>query len=107
MSSTRMSSATSAIVRGTRTTPSRPLIEGHHGSHLCGECLSLAYLAVAHEGRDDRKEGVACTMCLETREDEHWRSPEHPDSMMCRRCIKQSATALEKDKDYTWRRPVV
>ena len=45
-------------------------------------------------------------MCLETREDEHWRSPEHPESIVCRRCIKQSATALEKDKDYSWRRPV-
>lgn len=98
--------------------PSRPLIEGHHGSHLCGECLSLAYVAIVFEGRDDRAmpapQGAAappesartCTMCLEEREDEAWRSPEFPDACVCRRCVKQSATALEKDQDYTWKRPV-
>lgn len=86
--------------------PSRPLIEGHHGSHLCGECLSLAYQAIVHEGQNHRVAGVACTMCLEERTDECWRSAEFPEVCLCRRCIKQGATALEKDKEYTWRRPV-
>jgi len=81
------------------------LIEGHHGSHLCGECLSLAYLAIVHEGKSDHQPEQACTMCLEAREDESWRSPEFSDAVLCRRCVKQSATALEKDKDYTWKRP--
>jgi hypothetical protein len=86
--------------------PSRPLIEGHHGSHLCGECLALAYMAIVFEGRNDRTAGQACTMCLEERDDELWRSPELADACVCRRCVKQSATALEKDPDYRWRRPV-
>lgn len=86
--------------------PSRPMIEGHHGSHLCGECLSLAFQTVVHDGKDDSVPGRPCTMCLEEREDESWRSAEFPDALLCRRCIKQSSTALEKDKDYTWRRPV-
>jgi hypothetical protein len=90
--------------------PSRPLIEGHHGSHLCGECLSLAYVAVVFDGRNDRvadpPQPGACTMCLEERDDEVWQSPEFADACVCRRCVKQSATALEKDKDYTWKRPV-
>jgi hypothetical protein len=85
--------------------PSRPLIEGHHGSHLCGECLSLAYRAIVFEGRNDRVAGQPCTMCLEERDDEVWRSPEFADARVCRRCVKQSATALEKDRDYAWRRP--
>ncbi|RLS88174.1 MAG: hypothetical protein DWI10_09375 [Planctomycetota bacterium] len=86
--------------------PSRPLIEGHHGSHLCGECLSLAYQAIVHEGQNLRVEGLPCSMCLEQRDDECWRSAEFPDVCLCRRCIKQGATALEKDKEYTWKRPV-
>ena len=86
--------------------PSRPMLEGHHGSHVCGECLSLAYQAIVHEGQNHRTEGLACTMCLEEREDEIWSSSERPDASLCRRCIKQSATALEKDQDYTWRRPI-
>ncbi len=85
--------------------PTRPLIEGHHGSHLCGECLALAYQAVVLENKSDRVAGVACTMCLEERDDECWRSPEFHDAVLCRRCVKQSATALEKDKDYQWTRP--
>ena len=85
--------------------PARPFIEGHHGSHLCGECLALAYLAIVHEGRNDRAPGQTCTMCLEERDDESFRSPERPAATICRRCVKQSATALEKDPDSRWRRP--
>lgn len=86
--------------------PARPMIEGHHGSHLCGECLSIAYVAIVHESRNDRVPGQTCTMCLEEREDETHRSAERPAAVICRRCVKQSATALEKDPDSRWRRPV-
>ena len=85
--------------------PARPFIEGHHGSHLCGECLSIAYVAIVHEGRNDRAPGQTCTMCLEEREDETHRSEVRPAATICRRCVKQSATALEKDPDSRWRRP--
>ena len=85
--------------------PSRPMVEGHHGSHMCGECLAIAYLATVIEGRDDRVAGMACTMCLVEPDTLFWRSPEFPDACVCQACIKRSAGVLEKDKDYTWRRP--
>lgn len=85
--------------------PSRPIVEGHHGSHMCGECLAIAYLATVIEGRDDRVAGMACTMCLVEPDTLFWRSPEFPDACVCQACIKRSAGVLEKDKDYTWRRP--
>jgi hypothetical protein len=85
--------------------PARPFVEGHHGSHICGECLSLAYLATVLEGRDDRRAGEACTMCLIEPDLPFWRSPEFPDARICRACVKRSSGTLEKDKDYTWKPP--
>jgi hypothetical protein len=85
--------------------PARPLVEGHHGSHACGECLAIAYLATVIEGRDDREKGVACTMCLVEPDTAYWRSPEFPDARICQACIKRSAGVLEKDGDYAWKRP--
>jgi hypothetical protein len=88
----------------------RPFIEGHHGSCVCGDCLTAAYRHVSIAGLDDASfsaapGGYTCTMCLEQRPDPCWRSVEHADAFICRRCIKLAATALEKDPDYGWRRP--
>ncbi|TVQ64014.1 MAG: hypothetical protein EA379_03000 [Phycisphaerales bacterium] len=89
-----------------------PIVEGHQGSLVCGKCLTLAYRDVvldelptpAYEGPDPH--GPKCTMCLEHREDLMWRSPAYDDAWICKRCIRQASTALAKDKDIAWEKPV-
>ena len=90
-----------------------PMIEGHHGSCMCGRCLTVAYTEVV-VGPDGAVPGdYTCTMCLEAEADREalnragepgWQSPA-ADAAVCRRCIKLAAGALEKDRDFDWRRP--
>ncbi|MGA1046136.1 MAG: hypothetical protein ACO3ZY_13170 [Phycisphaerales bacterium] len=82
-----------------------PMIEGHHGSCVCGRCLSTGYAAVVHGGVDDGGGAFKCRMCLEERSDASWASPIDPDAFLCLRCIKLASRALEKDPDSGWRRP--
>jgi hypothetical protein len=84
----------------------RPMVEGHQGSLVCSKCLSLAYMDVVHLGGGHEQAGLKCTMCLEERKDAQWSSPAFGESRICRRCIKQSATVLEKDEEAGWKRPV-
>ena len=81
------------------------MVEGHQGSLICGPCLTVAYTeVVAHETPSvDRVEH--CTLCLEERNQPGWRSPAFEDAVLCLRCIKQSATVFEKDKEFNWSRP--
>lgn len=81
------------------------MIEGHQGSLICLKCLSAAYTDVVLAGGGAELAGSACTMCLEERKQPQWASPLHPEARICLRCIKQSATALEKDPEMGWRRP--
>jgi hypothetical protein len=83
----------------------RLFIEGHHGSCICGDCLSAAYRHVSIDGKSDAQPGYKCTMCLEERLDPAYRSPTHPEAFVCRRCVKLAATALEKDPESGWERP--
>jgi hypothetical protein len=92
----------------------RPMIEGHHGSCICGECLSAAYAAVELRGRGEEHRFAACTMCLESAEarselgrgDEPcWQRPGNAEAAICRRCIKLAAGALHKDRDVAWTKP--
>ncbi|MHC5024773.1 MAG: hypothetical protein ACYTGG_12860, partial [Planctomycetota bacterium] len=91
-----------------------PMIEGHHGSCMCGHCLTVAWTEVVLGGATSAPDGFACTMCLEqgadrrelNRADEPgWQSPAYPDAAVCRRCIKLAAGALHKDPDHEWARP--
>jgi hypothetical protein len=81
-----------------------PCIEGHQGSVVCGTCLALAYAALVLNDEGETVE-LKCRMCLETREQLSWCSHNDPDASICLRCIKQSATALEKSKHWEWSRP--
>jgi hypothetical protein len=92
----------------------RPMIEGHRGSVICGHCLAVACAAITGEGGDAAADDYFCIMCRENaadrtaldRADETgWRSPAHTEAVICRRCIEQAAGALEKDPDHDWRRP--
>lgn len=85
----------------------RPMVEGHRGSLICGNCLSIAYMELVHldTGVTPPRE-QACVLCLENgREGLHWVSPLNESVIACRRCIKQSAGVLHKDPDIPWKKP--
>ena len=85
----------------------RPMVEGHRGSIICSNCLSIAYTQVVQQrlGSPVDKDDT-CLLCLEHgRDDPHWRSPMFDDAIACRRCLKQSAGVLHKDPDFEWQKP--
>lgn len=84
---------------------SLPMVEGHHGSVICGECLKVAFATVWNEGMSTATPGYKCTMCLEHREEPAWESPAHPEATACKRCIKMGAVMLERDEESGWVRP--
>lgn len=82
-----------------------PMIEGHHGSVLCLECLKKA---LAEKAPAVVK--VDCTLCLQPKEEGVvvWtpsnRSPAaNPRAMACDPCLKQAAGTFSKDKDIDWK----
>lgn len=83
------------------------MVEGHRGSIICGRCLAVAYAELVHlrSGRPCQPE-EKCILCLEEqRTDLHWESPVYPGVLACKRCVKQSAGVLHKDKDIAWAKP--
>jgi hypothetical protein len=91
-----------------------PLIEGHQGSCMCGNCLTLAYAAVVLHGENSAPAEFRCPMCLETAADRKeldrgdepgWQSPLNSEAVVCLRCIELAAKALERDRDWNWTRP--
>lgn len=90
----------------TEWTEELPLIEGHHGSIVCGKCLTVAYTQVVLHTQSTGQPGYTCTMCLEQRPDISWESPMYPEAVICKRCINLAAGALSKDKESGWTRPV-
>jgi len=95
----------------------RPMIEGHKGSLVCAKCLSAAYVEVVNAGQgvmgtvgplkdvDAGHPAPGCMMCLERRGELYWQSPVVDEALICRRCIRQSVTALESDPDFGYTRP--
>lgn len=85
----------------------RPMVEGHRGSLICANCLSIAYTEVVHLNLGSPVDPEnTCMLCLENgRDDPHWRSPAFDEAIACRRCLKQSAGVLHKDPDYVWQKP--
>lgn len=81
------------------------MIEGHQGSLICLKCLTVAYAEVSVQGGGAQHRGRRCTLCLEDRDQPQWESPVNAGAHACLRCIRQAATALEKDPDSGWRRP--
>lgn len=89
-----------------------PFIEGHHGSCICGACLTSALLALRatgdHAGAADASGAFiarACTMCLEERAEAHWSSPRRVASI-CARCIEQASRVLARDRSSGWTPPL-
>ncbi|MBL0927598.1 MAG: hypothetical protein IBJ11_08090 [Phycisphaerales bacterium] len=88
-----------------------PMVEGHHGSLICGRCLTVAYgeLILLKGGEASGGAGggggVTCTLCLEERRERVWRSPAHEEAAACTRCVRQAATALDRDAESGWKKP--
>lgn len=91
-----------------------PMIEGHQGSCICGNCLSVAYTELVLNKAAADARPFKCPMCLEgpsdraalgRGEEPGWRSPLNPEAVICRRCAKLAAGALHKDKDFAWSKP--
>lgn len=82
-----------------------PMVEGHKGSLICGNCLTVAYTEVVLHAMNAAPAGSVCTMCLEERSDDCWVSPVHEEAVVCARCIKQAAGRLHKDEDWDWKKP--
>lgn len=86
---------------------SRPMVEGHHGSVICLECVKQALEQMSVRVGDYR-----CTLCVReglpaTRP--RWTHPNAPPSpglnvhaIACRACIRQAARRFHKDTDVPW-----
>lgn len=83
-----------------------PVVEGHRGSAICGRCLRIAYTELVLNHLDAAPPDYTCTLCLEQRPDPAWQSPMHEAAVICKRCTKQAAGILHKDKDHAWTKPV-
>ena len=79
----------------------RPMIEGHKGSLLCTNCLSLACVDLA-----EPPSGFKCVMCIrEELELPRWESPLHDGVFLCRDCVEQAVRVFGKDRDTDWSPP--
>ena len=78
-----------------------PMVEGHQGSCICGDCLADAFRESVLAERTDAAP-ARCALCLEERADATW---ERGGARACRRCVRQSAAVLQKDPDLGWHRP--
>lgn len=89
---------------GREWTGSLPMVEGHQGSCICGDCLADAYRALALA---EPAAGAAakCVLCLEQREEPTWSPTGAEAPRACRRCVRQSAAVLQKDGTGGWRKP--
>lgn len=83
----------------------RPMVEGHKGSLICGQCLTPAYVEIVQLLQGTTLAGTHCTMCLEHRNEPQWSSPLFPESHICRRCLKQAAGVLCRDPESGWHKP--
>ncbi|MBT8486711.1 MAG: hypothetical protein HKO59_14365 [Phycisphaerales bacterium] len=90
-----------------------PLLEGHRGRMICGNCLSIAYQLLANERSSNAEAGYTCTLCregpedraaLDRTEERGWASPA-TGAAVCARCVRQAAGALHKDPDFPWSKP--
>jgi hypothetical protein len=81
-----------------------PCVEGHRGSIICGNCLQVSYseLVLAGKGIPVKDK---CRMCIEHRSEPTWQGVVEPIASICLRCTKQSASILDKSKEWDWSKP--
>jgi hypothetical protein len=77
------------------------MIEGHHGSILCLECLKRA---LSEQKPAEGK--FKCTLCLRFNmppEMPRWINSDHPDAIVCQECLYQAAKAFSRNPDVPWK----
>ena len=81
-----------------------PMIEGHHGSILCLECLKIA-LRDQHADTRPEADKYKCNLCLRFNIPPtlpQWSNPAHPDALLCQECLYQGARAFSRNPDIPW-----
>jgi len=76
------------------------MIEGHHGSILCLECLKVALKEQATGG-----EKYKCTLCLRFNIPgtiPRWSNAAHPEAIVCQECLYQAARGFSKNPDVEY-----
>lgn len=89
-------------------TQSRPMVEGHHGSVICLECVKLALAELAAHPGEYRctlciRDGIAADVPRWNRADSVTSPGLNPDALGCRDCIHQAAGKFSKDPDVKWK----
>ena len=77
------------------------MIEGHHGSILCLNCLKLAL--VEQQTHPDK---FKCTLCLRFNMPPampRWSNRDHPNAIACQECLYQAAKAFSRNEDIPWK----
>ena len=77
-----------------------PMIEGHHGSILCLECMKLAL-----RDQPAGTEKFTCTLCLRFNiapKLPRWSNPAHPEAIVCQECLYQAARTFSRNTDNAW-----
>jgi hypothetical protein len=82
-----------------------PVVEGHRGSLICGDCLAAAYRLLGLQNGGNAPDGYTCVMCLEERKEPGWAGA--TGAVVCKRCGKQSAAVLANNTDYKWIKPTL
>ncbi len=78
------------------------MVEGHHGSVLCLDCMKLA-LDYSFTGDGPYR----CVLCLREALPAslpRWRHEGRPDTLVCQDCVHQAAKAFSRAAhvDFTW-----
>ncbi len=81
-----------------------PMVEGHQGSLISGDALTIAYTELILNRTSSAPAGARCAMCLEQRDEPAWQSPA-TGAVICTRCVKQAAGRLHSDPDWEWTKP--
>lgn len=77
-----------------------PMIEGHHGSILCLECMKLALDNLTHAA-----DKYKCTLCLRFNIPPtvpRWSNPEKPEAIVCQECLYQAAKTFSRNEDNSF-----
>jgi hypothetical protein len=70
------------------------MVEGHHGSVICLDCLKKALNEAATHG-----DKYQCTLCLRINIPgslPRWSTAEYPQAIVCQECLFQAAKAMSK-----------
>lgn len=81
------------------------MVEGHHGSAICLNCLDRA---LREKNRAEGK--YACTLCLRVNMPaslDRWSHPDRPEVRVCQECLYQAAKAMSRAPhvDWQWKGP--